>query len=604
MSMTNQPVPPPGSPDYFAGLVSRVHTAAPTLVLEPTILQSLLLCLVAGNKHLVLRAKEDDIGAVQKLAASELTTIFGYSTRRVKIRSTQKPTQLLHSLFLHPPHHPRRSTSGSFSNPNSRKSATDSTATTSPSTPYQRTSSLKDILGYADEGFIRVQSSSSPRDDLSDASAAAPIHASRRRTMPLSTQDSITSVTSGQDKRPQESSVLEIPRAVVVSGLEHAGLPAQRALLQALSERRLVVDEDDTEIGQVRNLPEDLIVVYVCPWDPREKPAIYKALLDRFAISAVVILPASVRDSLSSHPPHRSRSRSDINIHTMTSPPEPIISAAELATLHALVTSPHNVFTHPSLSIYISDLFAAARHHPELDGTLLSVRAHKDVTELVRAHRLLFGDSTGTELINSMMGLVDVQLSEEGDELEGPPDHEEGASTIRGEDRDSDRGTVLLRRMASSEEDAHRGHHGKRVIGHQHYESEIDDVTTVRVSLEWKDEGQRKGRRVGSGSQYDYPDSRALHTRGFSDSDLGDGDGNREEERRVAVMDVSEVDVAKVFPRVVSHRLRVRSGPEEELLGSAVFRAVGSSGKDPLTPENGWIRKTVKDILIAILAEV
>lgn len=73
----------------------------------------------------------------------------------------------------------------------------------------------------------------------------------------------------------------------------------------------------------------------------------------------------------------------------------------------------------------------------------------------------------------------------------------------------------------------------------------------------------------------------------------------------VRVLDVSEADVARIVPRVVSHRLRVRDGPEDEVLWNAVFGAVGwwKGGEEP-EPESERVRSTVKDILVQILSEV
>lgn len=68
-------------------------------------------------------------------------------------------------------------------------------------------------------------------------------------------------------------------------------------------------------------------------------------------------------------------------------------------------------------------------------------------------------------------------------------------------------------------------------------------------------------------------------------------------------LEMSEADVARIFPRVVTHRLRVRDGPQDEILGSAVFGAV----HDPLEDENSQIRRersTIKDILVRILSDV
>ena len=70
---------------------------------------------------------------------------------------------------------------------------------------------------------------------------------------------------------------LTLPSALVVTGLENAGVPAQRALLKVLSENRVILDDDEGD--WVWNLPEGFIVVYVCVADPRERPAIHKSLV-------------------------------------------------------------------------------------------------------------------------------------------------------------------------------------------------------------------------------------------------------------------------------------------------------------------------------------
>jgi hypothetical protein len=44
-------------------------------------------------------------------------------------------------------------------------------------------------------------------------------------------------------------------------------------------------------------------------------------------------------------------------------------------------------------------------------------------------------------------------------------------------------------------------------------------------------------------------------------------------------LDVSEADIARIFPRVVSHRVRVRDSPFDEVLSSAVCGAVGRLGR-------------------------
>lgn len=73
-----------------------------------------------------------------------------------------------------------------------------------------------------------------------------------------------------------------LPRAVVLSGLEHATIPCQRALTHVLLQRKIVL-EDDEELGEMNSpewkLPEDFMFVLVCPWDPRERPGVYKGIV-------------------------------------------------------------------------------------------------------------------------------------------------------------------------------------------------------------------------------------------------------------------------------------------------------------------------------------
>lgn len=72
-------------------------------------------------------------------------------------------------------------------------------------------------------------------------------------------------------------------------------------------------------------------------------------------------------------------------------------------------------------------------------------------------------------------------------------------------------------------------------------------------------------------------------------------------------LDVSEADIARMFPRVVSHRIRVRDSPFDEILSSAVCGATSTHGNkshEGETVQCQWERETVKDILVHILAEV
>lgn len=73
------------------------------------------------------------------------------------------------------------------------------------------------------------------------------------------------------------------------------------------------------------------------------------------------------------------------------------------------------------------------------------------------------------------------------------------------------------------------------------------------------------------------------------------------------VLDVSEVDIARIVPRVISHRVRLRDGPEDELLSSALFGATFKPPPEILQAGQGEGEVTldsVKKVLVQILSDV
>ena len=59
----------PGTPEFFASVLGFIRTTAPGFPLDPVIFQSIILSVMAGNKHVLLRTREEDISIVQNLAA-------------------------------------------------------------------------------------------------------------------------------------------------------------------------------------------------------------------------------------------------------------------------------------------------------------------------------------------------------------------------------------------------------------------------------------------------------------------------------------------------------------------------------------------------------
>jgi hypothetical protein len=241
----------------------------------------------------------------------------------------------------------------------------------------------------------------------------------------------------------------------------------------------------------------------------------------------------AIRYTLSHH-------RSHPTSPSIISPSAPIFPDTLFKSLRSLASSPPPLFSsesriniHPTLFIYISDLFSAARHHPQLDGTLLTARALKDVEALVRAGRIIGGDLTGVEFIRVMS---------------------KGAEANSEEKDDIDRSV------------------------------EDGDVESLEIGPEGENGKDSRHETSNSEEIYPMPDE---------------------------VLDVSEADIARIVPRVLSHRLRVRDGPEDEIMGNLMHSAVGSCATcevgdedDDVKKQSMWERRMVKDILVRILAEV
>ena len=268
--------------------------------------------------------------------------------------------------------------------------------------------------------------------------------------------------------------------------------------------------------------------------------------------------------------------------HTASIPVMPIVSSQELSHLRSLtlpmppnlrqagVVSNNEAYTsiHPTLNVYLQDLFAAARHHPMVDGSLLTLRAHRDAEDLVRAFRVVCGDSLGSDLVTTVAAFSaangHVRNSEDTgseDALVSPTDEASSLGTEKMEDEWLDSELQIGRQKASS----------------------------IR-SLEIRVNGQ-----LTHGTQPLL----------FNASPGGDGshtDVLSLLPPQPQVLDISEADIGKVFPRVVSHRLRMRMGLDDEVLSGVMFPAAQEA------PQSDRIRrpedKTVKQVIISVLADV
>ncbi|KAL4251434.1 hypothetical protein ABKN59_005707 [Abortiporus biennis] len=627
------------------------------------------------NKHLLLRTKKDDVPMVMNLTAMILTTIFGFPTHKSKLRDHSRshsrppsdPTQsiprsapddFLRSLFFKGPktsrlvneyerdrrdssirrqgrHTPRRSST--FPLP-----VTHDDVNTAPSIPIHAKESTDDsaleIMSLASSRRPLISPHSTVRSrpgggrTKSDGSPLMSIFALPPSSTPpptLSHNQSTNSVTNGV-----------LSKAVVVSGLEFSDLPAQRALTQVLSEMRLVLENSpatriqpiETRDGGTWNLPNDFVFIYVCPLEASDRPQILRGLVDKFAMSVDVNIALPVRQAYAAYrtshlstplsssfvvplprsplsPPHvrtpssdplpgangnrtsffrtgSHLSQSSYSPNNVTNTP-PIITSRDLTYLRSLASPvsliPHpiqqqkqdsfpliNAYTsiHDSLNLYLSDLFSAARHHPELDGTLLSFRAQRDATDLARAFRAIGGDTIGADVVIEMASR--------------PPN-------------------LLLNGDTTTEAASSRSELGSLGWGRSHDDGD-------QISLGFGEGGGGESSEENIPIRIQAPDT-PRGTPYLSNIDL-EGSSSASLPPPV-VWDVSEVDIARVFPRIVSHRLSVRQGPSDEILGSLMFPAAGVHPGDipsefELDDEVGLVphRRSVKDILVGILADV
>ncbi|KAI0775817.1 hypothetical protein BD413DRAFT_602979 [Trametes elegans] len=743
---TNQPsaIAHPGTKEYLPDLFARAHAAHPDLPLDPVILQSLLICLIAQTRsptvsgkqahdkcirpglHLILRVKEEDVGLVVNLVALTLQHVLGISTHKHKVlpranqqtgqrhRSvpashslshvspTDSPDAFLRALFF------RRTTHNSFSShrsstprPRSRISldatprsgtiplagqAPKSPPRTSGHAPHRSASypAAPSTDGEDEERHFDASSLASSRRPLltghtpastmrsARGSSRGRPNAHRLRTdpLPLSSLFALpggpemqettpaptpSTTTSPDSMRPQKSMPPSerasdsapppsaLPKAVVVSGLEATTIPVQRALMQVLTERRLIVDgygddEDENHTGGdveaedgTWNLPDGFVM----------RPPVLRGLLDKFSMSADISLPPALRQHYlayraahtptprgtpipsplvlpptvhpffpNSNPAHHSPARRQTPLPAPTPVNPPVLTASELTYLRTLarpypITGPifypsvhatHQPYAinppppppppcavlHASLEMYLLDLFAATRHHPALDGALLTARAHADAEALARAFRVLNGDTVGAALVahEAHVGADrETAAAESFDDSSWTEDGWRSAESLTGR--------------------THANGFAQNKNG-----DEFVNVNGVRVRVNGDDVSDGE-----SGAS------------GLYDDGTGGGGLSPPEALAVAmarawpeVWDVSEEDVARIFPRVVSHRLRVRDGPDDEVLGSVMWPAVPPDGAvDDDSPALGgpqggvkmtWERKTVKEILVRILADV
>ena len=72
MSYADHHVVPVGSPAFFAALLAHIQdaTLGQGLPIDNVVLQSILLCFISGDKHLLLRTSDEDIVLVLRVVTT------------------------------------------------------------------------------------------------------------------------------------------------------------------------------------------------------------------------------------------------------------------------------------------------------------------------------------------------------------------------------------------------------------------------------------------------------------------------------------------------------------------------------------------------------
>ncbi|CAE6514259.1 unnamed protein product [Rhizoctonia solani] len=331
----------------------------PELDTHPDITAALLTCIAAGYKHLIIRTPEDDIGRVKSLVTNTLSVLTAPLTQRIRAKEHHTPLAFLRSILI----------SNSGHNPeHSFVSTVQGGHHTKPHSPVRSKHRAVSPISPISPPISPSRPSSYPNNVQSFEQAQARHLAPNNQLRPLSLPPR------------RKPSAIRVPNALIVSHLEVASRAVQQAFVNALKSRMIIIDSDadeyaDTSIGVGRwNLPDDLLLVYVHSGgrDDRERSPIIKPLIDVFGYSMTVVL---TDQDLTPH--------GGSQYQLMHSPvlSREIIQHMLKATKEVRLPLP--------LQVYTASLMTAARHHHQLDGTFLTLRAQRDFEILLKASAIV-----------------------------------------------------------------------------------------------------------------------------------------------------------------------------------------------------------------------
>jgi hypothetical protein len=217
--------------------------------------------------------------------------------------------------------------------------------------------------------------------------------------------------------------------------------------------------------------------------------------------------------------------------------------------------------------MYATDLLSMARHFAQLDATLLTRRAHDDLSAFTRTRRVLRGDESGSALVRAAVAEVRAVVTRD--------------TRARSVASTSRPGTVNGNYRSDAEDDD---------------DDDDDDEDDEDQRRDEEDEGP-----FGGGTVRESGDWLHVGTKSITSGD--DRSSEYELDRdRADVWEASDADVRAAFPAVVRHRVRVRDGPEDELLGSMFFPVTMRERKYGVSVPTRE-RRTVDEILQDILED-
>ncbi|KLO18401.1 hypothetical protein SCHPADRAFT_866786 [Schizopora paradoxa] len=379
-------------------LLSRAIAAsdASGFELDQTLFNPILLALLAKRKHIIIRSPEEDIPRILKNVVHVLHSILYLSVLKLKLRTydkeTMSPEDFLRLLFLRTSQNIE-----SGSRPGSRKASGINESLTG-TLPFKRSSSYPNTA-YSFDGLYAHPRFLSENHSLF-----------RSQTDPL--QPSLLS--QGDGGKPNE-----LPQALVLTGIEHASVRVQETLWRLMTENKFSLSQSNTNSNiqndrsrtesvyeehaeshkdpTIFNLDENFLLVYVCPiLDGRERPQIHKSLIDRFALCVDVDI------SSQSFSPNQRAGNLPTETHLPPQSTGLVLSPTDLSQIQRILFPPSpfarlggkpmsNSSLSSRASLLLADLLSAVRHHPHLEGSLLSARCHAQCVDLVRAHSVLFG---------------------------------------------------------------------------------------------------------------------------------------------------------------------------------------------------------------------